>query len=218
MHNDLLLYGECESKFGEDQARFSNGSCSVATWLVPEVCFCKYDSLKLSWEWKFRRVTKAGPCLAGREGSKSKECTPFQYFFCLLHVRQLPIYDALNHQAFTFYLSLICLTTRWCSFELLATTTSFVGALLLLAYFISISMVLNECIKTRSSLLNCALRDDEAVYWAIIGLYEAVAVGNWWYWVSRGHLCLYIYWRKWRSGQVLPMLYWLTHSLTDFER
>ena len=48
-----------------------------------------------------------------------------------------------------FYLSLICLTTRWCSFELLATTTSFVGALLLLAYFISISMFLNECIKIR---------------------------------------------------------------------
>ena len=39
VHNDLLLYGECESKFGEDRARFSNGSCSVATWLVPEVCW-----------------------------------------------------------------------------------------------------------------------------------------------------------------------------------
>ena len=45
---------------------------------------------------------------------------------------------------------------------------------------------------TRSSWLNCALRDDEAVYWVSIGHYEAVAVGNWWYWVSRGHLCLYI--------------------------
>ena len=31
---------------------------------------------------------------------------------------------------------------------------------------------------TRSSWLNCALRDDEAVYWASIGHYEAVAVGN----------------------------------------
>ena len=33
---------------------------------------------------------------------------------------------------------------------------------------------------TRSSWLNCALRDDEAVYWVSIGLghYEAVAVGN----------------------------------------
>ena len=48
-----------------------------------------------------------------------------------------------------------------------------------------------EC-KTRSSWLNCALRDDEAVYWVSIGHYEAVAVGNWWHWVSRGHLCLYI--------------------------
>ena len=33
-------------------------------------------------------------------------------------------------------------------------------------------------LKTRSSWLNCALRDDEAVYWVSIGHYEAVAVGN----------------------------------------
>ena len=46
--------------------------------------------------------------------------------------------------------------------------------------------------QTRSSWLNCASRDDEAVYWISIGHYEAVAVGNWWYWVSRGHSCLYI--------------------------
>ena len=32
--------------------------------------------------------------------------------------------------------------------------------------------------KTRSSWLNCALRDDEAVYWVSIGHYKAVAVGN----------------------------------------
>ena len=31
---------------------------------------------------------------------------------------------------------------------------------------------------TRSSWLNCALRDDEAVYWVSLGHYEAVAVGN----------------------------------------
>ena len=31
---------------------------------------------------------------------------------------------------------------------------------------------------TRSSWLNCALRDDEAVYWVSVGHYEAVAVGN----------------------------------------
>ena len=30
------------------------------------------------------------------------------------------------------------------------------------------------------------------MYWVSIGHYEAVAVGNWWYWVSRGHSCLYI--------------------------
>ena len=46
--------------------------------------------------------------------------------------------------------------------------------------------------KTRSSWVNCALRDEEAVYWVSVAHYEAVAVGNWWYWVSRGHLCLYI--------------------------
>ena len=51
----------------------------------------------------------------------------------------------------------------------------------------------NKCWnKTRSSSLNCALRDDEAVYWVSVRRYEAVAVGNWWYFVSRGHLCLYI--------------------------
>ena len=32
---------------------------------------------------------------------------------------------------------------------------------------------------TRSSWLNYALRDDEAVYWVSIGHYETVAVSNW---------------------------------------
>ena len=32
--------------------------------------------------------------------------------------------------------------------------------------------------KTKSSWRNCALRNDEAVYWVSIGHYEAVAVGN----------------------------------------
>jgi len=32
--------------------------------------------------------------------------------------------------------------------------------------------------KTRSSWFNCALRDDEAVYWVSIGQFEAVAVGD----------------------------------------
>ena len=32
--------------------------------------------------------------------------------------------------------------------------------------------------ETRSSWLNCALRNDEAVYWISIGHCEAVAVGN----------------------------------------
>ena len=33
-------------------------------------------------------------------------------------------------------------------------------------------------LKTRPSWLNCALRDDEAVYWVSIGQFEAVAVGD----------------------------------------
>ena len=63
-------------------------------------------------------------------------------------------------------------------------------------------------IITRSSWLNCALRDDEAVYWVRIGHYEAVAVGNWWYWVSRGHSCLYIL-QKVEIWTRMPD--WLTH-------
>ena len=57
----------------------------------------------------------------------------------------------------------------------------------------SIKCKLQDSWITRSSWLNCALRDDEAVYCFSIGhYYEAVAVSNWWYWVSRGHSCLYI--------------------------
>ena len=37
---------------------------------------------------------------------------------------------------------------------------------------------LSNQIATRSSWLNCALRNDKAVYWVSIGHYEAVAVGN----------------------------------------
>ena len=40
------------------------------------------------------------------------------------------------------------------------------------------SMFQANAFETRSSWLNCALRDDEAVYWVSIGHYEAVAVGN----------------------------------------
>ena len=72
-------------------------------------------------------------------------------------------------------------------------------------------------IKTRSSWLNCALRDDEAVYWVSIGHYEAVAVGNWWYWVSRGHSCLYILQKVEIWTGVTDA--WLTDWQTDnFER
>ena len=58
--------------------------------------------------------------------------------------------------------------------------------------------------RTRSSWLNCALRDDEAVYWVSIGHYEAVAVGI----DDTGSvedINAFIYCTKWRSGQVLPM-------------
>ena len=45
-------------------------------------------------------------------------------------------------------------------------------------HFHFIPLLYKSLIKTRSSWLNCALRDDEAVYWVIIGHYEAVEVGN----------------------------------------
>ena len=38
--------------------------------------------------------------------------------------------------------------------------------------------MMNKVVLTRSSWLNYALRDDEAVYWVSIGHYEAVAVGK----------------------------------------
>ena len=66
---------------------------------------------------------------------------------------------------------------------------------------------------TRSSWLNCALRDDEAVYWVSIGHSEAVAVGNWWYWVSGGHLCLYILHKEDIWSGVTDA--WLTDSQTE---
>ena len=59
-------------------------------------------------------------------------------------------------------------------------------------YSSTCSMMTPRWRETRSSWVNCALRDEEAVYWVSIGHYKAVAVGTWWYWVSRGHLCLYI--------------------------
>ena len=65
---------------------------------------------------------------------------------------------------------------------------------------------------TRSSWLNCALRDDKAVFWVSIGHNEAVAVGNWWYWISKGHLCLYILHKVETWSGVTDA--WLTHSLT----
>ena len=68
---------------------------------------------------------------------------------------------------------------------------------------------------TRSSWLNCALRDDEAVNWVSIGHYEAVAIGNWWYWVSRGHLCLYILHKVEIWTGVTNA--WLTDSLTHWQ-
>ena len=46
------------------------------------------------------------------------------------------------------------------------------------SFFILEIYVCESRIMTRSSWLNCALRDDEAVYWVSIGHYEAVAVGN----------------------------------------
>ena len=66
----------------------------------------------------------------------------------------------------------------------------------------------------RSSWLNCAtLRDYEAEYWVSIGHFEAVAVGNWWYWISRGHSCRYILHKVEIWTGVTDA--WLTDWLTD---
>ena len=71
-------------------------------------------------------------------------------------------------------------------------------------------------VVTRSSWLNCALRDDEAVYCVSIWHYETVAVVNWWYWVSGGHLCLYILHKVEIWTGVTDAL--RTDWLTSFER
>ena len=78
---------------------------------------------------------------------------------------------------------------------------------------LSVGIYLALLLETRSSWLNCVLRDDEAVYWVSIGHYEAVAVGNWWCWVSRGHSCLYIL-QKVEIRCYRCLTDWLTHSLT----
>ena len=64
-----------------------------------------------------------------------------------------------------------------------------------------------EGIKTRSSRLNLALRDDEAVYWVRIGHYEAVIDDT----GSVEGMYAFIYCTKRRSGQVLPVPYSFTH-------
>ena len=96
----------------------------------------------------------------------------------------------------------------WCVFP----ATGGIGA----TFKITLTLCLTRKWQTRSSWLNCALRDDEAVYWVSIGLYEAVAVGNRWYWVDREHLCHYILHKVEIWTGVTDA--WLTHSLTDFER
>ena len=55
---------------------------------------------------------------------------------------------------------------------------------------------------TRSSWLNCALRDDEAVCWVIIGHSWQLVIDDT---GSVEGICAFIYCTKWRSGQVLPM-------------
>ena len=77
---------------------------------------------------------------------------------------------------------------------------------LLFLYFIFLLYGQQEL--TRSSWLNCVLRDDEAVNWVSIGHYEAIAAGKWW-----EGIYAFIHWTKWRFGQVLPMPDWLTDRL-----
>ena len=55
--------------------------------------------------------------------------------------------------------------------------------------------------ETRSSWLNCALRDDEAAYWVSIGHPEAVIDDT----GPVEGIYAFIHCTKRRSGQVLPM-------------
>ena len=55
--------------------------------------------------------------------------------------------------------------------------------------------------KTRSSWLNCALRDDDAVYLVSMRRYQLVIYDT----GSVEDIHAFIYCTKWRSGQVLPM-------------
>ena len=70
------------------------------------------------------------------------------------------------------------------------------------------SQELESQVQTRSSWLNCALRDDEAVYWVSTGHYEVVAVDDT---GSVESICAFIYCTKWRSDKCHGCL---THSLT----
>ena len=63
--------------------------------------------------------------------------------------------------------------------------------------------------ETRSSWLNCALRDNEAVYLVSRGHYEAVIDDT----GSVKGIYAFIYWAKQRSGQVLTTPYSLTDRL-----
>ena len=51
------------------------------------------------------------------------------------------------------------------------------GAMVLMGVMV-VMLFMSTKVKTRSSWFNCALRDDEAVYWVSIGQFEAVAVGD----------------------------------------
>ena len=64
-----------------------------------------------------------------------------------------------------------------------------------------------NCSDTRSSWFNCALRDDDAVYWVSMRQYQLVIDDT----GSVEDIHAFIYCTKWRSGQVLPM----PDSLTD---
>ena len=68
------------------------------------------------------------------------------------------------------------------SFKNIGTTTHYYSFGAATKYFVIYFQIKY---KTRSSWLNCALRDNEAVFWVSIGHYEAVADVNWQGWTGK---------------------------------
>ena len=85
--------------------------------------------------------------------------------------------DFPNYNSFLFTPNLLLLLLSWLFFCFVFSSFSSFSSLVVKNFLYSFSPH-NHTVQTRSSWLNCALRDDDAVYWVSIGHYEAVTVGD----------------------------------------